>query len=328
MDGKSTSQDALADAERWYARLMAPDCTAFERRQFERWRAAPAHAAAFEATEKLWQSLGRLAGRPDLEQLSREVLTATAGPPGKRWSVLLSAASVLLLLLGGAAWLALESGETKAAVYVAGRSERITIGLMDSSQLVLNSGTELEARYGNDIRRITVRKGEALFAVAQDARRPFKVVVGDSEVTALGTRFQVRREGERVTVTLLEGRVVVDRGQLGEHIELEPGDQARFTVSEPQIARRLVDPQVVASWSTGRLRFRATPLAEVIEEVNRYSEAQLRITDPALARTPISGSFEVGDSGSVVAALEALLPVHAARESGRDGSDVTLIAPR
>lgn len=328
MERNSPSRDALADAERWYARLMALDCTAFERKQFERWRAVPEHAAAFEATEALWQSLGQLAGQPDLEQLSLEVLTATGEPPGKRWSLLLSAASILLVLLGGAVWLAMQTGETKAAVYAAGRGERISIGLADSSRLVLNSQAELEVRYSSAVRRITVHKGEALFAVAQDARRPFKVVAGDSEVTALGTRFQVRREGQQITVTLLEGRVAVDRRQLKEHIELEPGDQARFTVAESQIARRSVDPQVVASWTTGRLRFRATPLAEAIDEVNRYSEAQIRVTDPALARTPISGNFEAGDSRSVVAALEALLPVRAVHESTKDGSDVTLIAPR
>src|SRR5690606_33322000 len=48
-------------AERWYARLMAPDCSSQERRRFDAWLAsAPEHALAFEDTKALWASLGAL----------------------------------------------------------------------------------------------------------------------------------------------------------------------------------------------------------------------------------------------------------------------------
>ena len=326
MQGNSPSPDAQAEAERWYARLMSADCSELERVQFQRWYAVSQHAAAYAASERLWQSIGELAGHPHLEQLSRQVLADTAKPWGL-WRA--AAAAVLLSLIAGAVFVTLKPSPTSTFVYVAKPGERDMISLVDSSQLVLNSATELEVRFDRDARRVTLRKGEALFTVAQDAKRPFKVVTGDSEVTALGTSFQVRREGEQITVTLLEGRIAIDRAQEGEHIQLSPGDQVRFRIADPQMARRTVDPQTVASWTTGRLRFHSTPLSEVLDEVNRYSDTQLRVTDPALASTPISGTFDVGDSDSVVSALEALLPVRA--EQGADKGvppDVTLIVPR
>ncbi len=39
--------------------------------------------------------------------------------------------------------------------------------------------------------------------------------------------------------------------------------------------------------------------------MNRYSEQKVRITDPALAATPLSGRFKTGDVAGFVATLEA-----------------------
>ena len=313
MQGTPPSSDAMADAVRWYARLMAPDCTAAERMEFKRWQADAEHATAYAQTELLWQSVGKLAGRPDFDQLSRKILADTAPRPKahrrRRFVVGTSiAAAILVAVIGGVAFLSLQHEETPTVVYMTKPGERSIVKLADGSQLTLNYATELDVRLGKGVRRITLHRGEALFIVAHDTTRPFKVDAGDGEVTALGTRFEVRSDPQRVAVTLLEGSVAVDRSKDQEHVQLKPGDQVRFTPATP-MTRRTVDAEVVASWSTGRLRFRSTPLAEALDEVNRYSVTQIHIADPTLNSVPISGTFEVGDTASVVAALTALLPV-------------------
>ena len=68
---------------------------------------------------------------------------------------------------------------------------------------------------------------------------------------------------------------------------------------------------MVSSWTTGRLRFKYTPLAEVLEEVNRYSQTRIHLADPSLAAVPVNATFDMGNSASVVSALESLLPVEA-----------------
>jgi len=321
MQGKSPSPDVMADAERWYARLKAADCKASERMEFQRWQAAPEHAAAYAATEKLWRSLGQLAGRPDLEQLSQQILADTAEHPRSSWRLIAIAASILIILLGGGVFLTIQNRQAPAVVYATQSGERSTIKLADGSQLVLNFATELDVRINKKTRRLALHKGEAIFTVAPDDKRPFKVAAGDGEVTALGTQFQVRNEAKQVAVTLLEGRVAVERPKEREHIQLTPGDQVTFTEAMPEMRQRKVDPEVASSWATGRLLFRSTPLSEALEAVNRYSATQIRIADPALADLPISGTFEVGDGPSVAFALEALLPVRTVKT--RDG-DVLL----
>jgi transmembrane sensor len=322
MHPRFPSNDALTEAERWYARLKAPDCTAAERADFERWRMTAEHTAAYETTAEMWQSFGQLAHRPDLEELSRRILSDTADRPRRRFFMTVPvAAAILIALICGGLFLSFQLRGPRSAVYATLPGESRQISLTDGSQLILNYATEVEVQLGLDARTITLRKGEALFIVAHDKTRPFRVKAGDGEVTALGTRFEVRSDAEHVEVTLLEGRITVDRRAAMEHISLVPGDQVRFAAATPmkiaaatsQMTRRIVDAEVVASWSTGRLRFRSTPLIEALEQVNRYSTIQIRIADPSLANIPISGTFHIGDSTSIVAALESLFPIEATK---------------
>lgn len=312
MHGKS---DVMAEAERWYARLKAADCLASERMEFQRWRATPENAAAFAATEARWQSMQKLAGHAEFEDLSQRVLSESALPARERHRGLL-VASILIVLLGtGAALWGNREPASPAVAYTTELGERSTIKLADGSTLLLNTATELDASLSDRARRIALHQGEALFTAARDKTRPFTVRAGDGDITALGTSFQVRNEADQVTVTLIEGRVVIHRGDTRERVQLAPGNQARFAIGKPGVTLRTVDPAVVTSWSTGRLRFRSTPLSEVLDEVNRYSSLKISVANPALARIPVSGTFESGDSESVLAALQTLLGVQVVRQS-------------
>jgi transmembrane sensor len=307
--------DAMAEAERWYARLKAADCTASQRMEFQRWRATPQNAAAFAATQARWQSLDKLEGHAEFEDLSRRVLAETDLQPRSPRRGLLVASLLIALLGSGAALWNMGEPPSPIVAYTSKLGERSTIRLGDGSVLLLNTATELDTMVNEQARRVTLHTGEALFNVARDTSRAFTVTAGDGDVTALGTQFQVRNEADQVTVTLIEGRVAVQRRETGERVQLTPGEQARFAIGKPGVTLRRVDPALVTSWSTGRLRFRATPLGEVLDEVNRYCSVKISVADPALARTPVSGTFETGDSESVVAALQTLLDVRVERHS-------------
>ncbi len=308
-------EQALEAAERWLARLAAPDCSAADREAFERWRASPEHAEAFLATEHLWRSLGQLAGRPDAVQLSARVLAETA-PCDHRVTVarpvLAAAASLAIALIGTAVYVGMSpSAPTKT--YSTETGQRSVVRLEDGSQLTLNAATRIDVTLRRDERHFTLHSGEVLFDVAEDRSRPFTVSAGDGEVTALATRFTVRKDPDRTIVTLLEGRVAVDRPDQRQ-VQLNAGEQLRLDVAARKVQRRTIDPEVAASWTTGRLKFRSTPLTEVVDEVNRYSKIPIRMDDASLAATPVSGTFELGDQDSMVAALQALLPIDVAMQ--------------
>jgi transmembrane sensor len=309
----NTPPQILADAERWYVRLKAADCHPEERMEFERWHAVPEHAAAFARTEAMWQSLGSLAHREDMERLTQQVFTDTAHRPRSMARRVFIAASVVGAVSGGVLLYTAERKEP-TVIYATQAGERKTFDLTDGSVLALNVATEVEIRFSDRARHVTLRRGEALFKVAHDKTRPFTVATADGEVVALGTRFQVRDDDARITVTLLEGSVAVNRPELQQRTLLVPGEQLNFVTGETAVARRNVDTDVVSSWSTGRLRFRGTPLAEVLAEVNRYSARKIRIDDSSLHGTPINGAFAIGDSESVADALAVLLNLHVSHQ--------------
>lgn len=316
MHGNSANPQLLADAERWYVRLKAPDCRPEEHEEFERWHAVPEHAAAFASTEAMWRSFGSLADRAEMELLARQVFTDTSHQPSPMARRMFIAASVATVVAGGALFYTAERAEP-TVTYATGAGERRSFDLTDGSVLMLNVATEVELRFSDRGRHVRLRRGEALFKVAHDKTRPFKVATADGEVVALGTRFQVRNDDTRVMVTLLEGSVAVNRPELRQQAMLVPGEQLRFVMGETAIDRRNIDAEVISSWSTGRLRFRGTALVDVLAEINRYSTLQIRVDEPSLHDTPINGAFAIGDSESVANALSVLLNLQVSHRDDR-----------
>jgi len=231
----------------------------------------------------------------------------------QRWIVPASLAASLFAIAIGARFIVdlIQRAPVSVNQFVTDGSRR-DVQLADGSIVHLDIASEVDTRLSGQRREIELVRGRALFEVAHDTSRPFTVSTGSVQVTALGTRFQVQREEDRTVVTLTQGSIVVSntvgattwREVLtpGEQVVLAPGERA-----SPQ--KRLVDPRTATSWTSGRHVFKATPLAEAIEEVNRYSGTKLRLGDPDLAGLVVGGSFNAGDSASVVAAFAAALPL-------------------
>jgi transmembrane sensor len=70
---------------------------------------------------------------------------------------------------------------------------------------------------------VRLDRGEVAFEVAPRRGRPaFVVQAGETQVTVVGTRFTVVRDGSAARVSVLEGHVQVD--STGSHVMLAPGD--------------------------------------------------------------------------------------------------------
>jgi transmembrane sensor len=119
-----------------------------------------------------------------------------------------------------------------------------------------------------------------------------------------------------VKVALLEGRVEVTGD--GAAATLQPNQQLVVTRQglSPTVATDAAD---AASWTGGRLAFRGLPLGQAVQEVNRYSRRRVILDRPAdLARQPVSGAFDVGDTQAFVAAVTALFDLQAAPAANGD----------
>lgn len=283
-----------------------------QRRQREAWLAAdPRHAAEYDKMQRLWDRTGELRDRPRLQALTQR---DRASLRRRRWMGWPLAAAATIGPLFGGAFFFLWVTTPEPVTYATDFGERRIETLADGTEVVLNTDSAVDVRYSRRQRDVELLRGEAQFEVARDVARPFVVHLGDSTVTAIGTRFQVRRDPDASAVTLLEGKVEVAHGQ--ERHALQPNERATL-MGNAGIVVQPVDLEQANGWVHGWLRFRSAPLSQVVAEANRYSARKLRLGAPTLADIPLSGDFKAGDSASLAVAVELILPVRV-DDSGQD----------
>lgn len=300
MSERSRSEATLAaraEAAAWMARLRGPDRAPEVDRGFRRWLQASAeHERAFEALSDRIEVLERLRTRTPQKHWHRPTPRS-----GQVWSRALLVAATIAAVMLVVVLYPLFSGVSTAV------GEQRTLVLEDGSRIYLNTNSKVHIDYDARYRRLALDRGEALFEVAKDAQRPFIVEAGDRHVRALGTTFVVRRDSNAISVMLVEGKVeVVPQREAGEHAAsstvLLPGQ--RLTV--PSEAPPIIDaPAIerVTAWRQGQVAFADAPLAEAVEEMNRYSAVKIIVDTDEVADVRVGGFFRMGDSASFARAV-------------------------
>jgi transmembrane sensor len=179
-------------------------------------------------------------------------------------------------------------------------------------------------------RNVELMKGEALFKVAKDASRPFKVRAGDATVVAVGTAFDVQRDSDRAIVSVTEGRVLVEPAAdflpvyvLREFkpnlrtVRLDAGQQTTAGSAGIEEPSKVEDPAAATAWQTGRLAFHLQPLRYVIEDVNRYSSKPIVLEGAGLGSLVITGTVERANISGWVGSLERAFDLEAVEEADR-----------
>jgi len=216
-------------------------------------------------------------------------------------------------------------------LYSTSVGEQRSIELVDGSAVAINAKSRLRVSYSKATRDIYLDAGQALFTVAKDAARPFRVHVGSSVVQAVGTKFDVRRSADRVSVAVVEGTVQVTSEVA--HLSSEAAQVAlqeaiRVTAGESVnvLATGItppapVDVMDVGVWQQRRLVFRDNTLAEITDEFARFNRTpHLRVEGEALRARRLSGVFDAD-------APEALLTYLAADQTisfKRSGDEIVI----
>lgn len=151
--------------------------------------------------------------------------------------------------------------------------DRKTVTLPDGTVVRMNSSSVIlypEKFTGKE--RTVYLVGEADFKVEKDASRPFVVRLGDMDVTALGTEFNISSypEDMAVTATLIEGKVMVACGSGRDDVHfLEPGEQVVYERVKAESRVETADMEVVTAWQDGILLFRSVTVREIARELQR-----------------------------------------------------------
>ncbi len=300
-------QDRIdAEASAWLAKIQGDRRTPDTDAALQAWlQADPAHEAAFERATELWEML------PGIAAVGEATAANDRAPKPKSRALpiaaCIAAAVVVVGMGGGYAFL------HRTPVYVTAVGQQQVTILPDGSRISLNTDSQVSVLYTGSERRVRLDKGEAMFDVAHDAAHPFIVMAGDEQVRALGTSFVVRRQADRVAVTLVRGKVQVSKieparpkaSQLTPVAVLTPGE--RLTLigdTNPTVDTPSID--AVTAWRRGEVVFADTTLGDAVTEINRYGPTQVVVDDPDVAKIRISGVFATNDAAEFAAAMAQL----------------------
>lgn len=311
----------------WIARLDA-GASESDLREIRAWLARdPAHGQVLLEFAELWDRmdiLGQLSTMFPLDANGK--LTRT-----RSYSGIAAAAAVLLLALGMGYWLQfLPDADAPARNFSTSLKtavgEQHTVELADGSRIVLNTDSQIEINYRDEERHIELLRGEGLFEVASDKARPFRVQAGNRVVEAVGTAFSVHRgSSDELEVLVTEGRVLLHASTADTSVESLPLNAGQYVAVTSQQPAAIVDiptDQLDArlSWQHGMLLFRDEPLAQVLAEIDRYTNLDIK-ADPAVSELRVAGYYRVDDIEGMLAAFDSNFEI----DIQRNESEILLV---
>lgn len=316
----------------WWQVFQDGEATAADHREFADWTSrSREHVEAYLEVALLHKALKAPTVRwpeTSAEQLIREARAAPPDPvqlqphtpstPQRqesrppRWRLALAAAATAIFAFigGGIFWML---GQTRQYETALGEQRQVT--LCDGTRVTLNTASKIEVRLRKSCRNVRLVQGEALFEVAQDAKRPFDVNAGDATVRAVGTQFNVDTRPQQTTVTVVEGRVAFVSGQVP---VLIAGDRLVVTAAGTATISHGVNVEAALAWTRNQLVFENRPLGEVAEEFNRYNGGRIVIESESLHAEKVTGTFQ---SNNPVAFVQFLsnIPGVIVRDDGSGG---------
>lgn len=209
-----------------------------------------------------------------------------------------------MAVLGGLGWSAWHLS-TRNDHRTTGFGERSIAELADGSTISLNSETSVAIDLQASVRKVWLERGEAYFEIARDVSRPFLVQTSGARIAVLGTKFNVRRRGNRTELAVTEGLVAVTPpGGRSVHVPTNAialiGQDGVLVTRDDALA---VEGRV--AWSKGFIQFDNERLADVVAEFNRYRATPIEVADARTGDIEITGRFGINESDDFLKALES-----------------------
>ncbi len=274
-------------------RLVSGEATIADVEDAKRWQAQSAkHAEAFAFASRLWGQLGP-AGQNVLmrggERLPVAAQQARSYRPSRRLVIggaLAACAAYAMVRPPLQLW---PSMSELAADYRTAVGEQRRVALAGGASMELNTRTSVALRTSTDAGNgIELIDGEAL--IDTGGATSFTVIAGNGRVSATGARFNVRHDGTISCVTCIAGEIDIHR--LGATERLAARQQYTYGARGTGTAAA-ADPAAATAWQDGLLVFQRTPLAAVVDEVNRYRPGKIVLMNARLGERTVNARFRV-----------------------------------
>lgn len=343
MSVKTTKPNNRELAARAIARLHSGALSPQDVRQIGEWQTADAaYKQEFLRTDHLLADMERLQDSANIQAILNEPDGAEQRMNGDRsrpgiWFRLAVAAG-LLLVIAVSYQVFIDplirsntAADGNVLRYVTRIGEQKNVELSDGSIITLNTGSELLVNLTDQARSVTLVRGEVFFDIAHDPQRPFSVDVDTRRVSVLGTQFNIHKQPEQFTLSIVEGLVSLHRiskpvdssapkihAEQGDTVHIDRPAQYRFSAgwvaefnAEENTLTAYASPDMegMHRWRTGLIAFSGEPFYKVVQELNRYSRKKILIEDSGLMDIKVYASVRVDDINAALASLERVYSI-------------------
>lgn len=313
MDERETSQAIDRVATEWVARMDRAPLSDTEAEALKQWLAGDRRRrGAFIRAKALWirsEPARALGPQYDPKDFQPAAASMGLGQRLKHWSGALAASLVVAVMLMATLQM--------PTAYATAKGEMRTVPLGDGATVTLNTDTRIKVYEDEGQRRIRVLRGEVLIEGAATAP-PTVVEVDGKHLEASAATFVVRKlDDQPAQVLVQEGRVVLAAAT---PIALAPNTGASLLENEHEWQLRSLSFGQIGrelAWREGKIALQGETLAEAVALYARYSDTPIVITDPDLARKPVTGLFAVNNPLGFSRAIAEVFGTQVRQESGR-----------
>lgn len=252
-----------------------------------------AHESELKQLDKVWISGQSQKQSFDTNKAWQKVASQTIQVPTKNKANIfkIAAGFAAIFAIGSLLWFLTSSSTVEMLSYqTTNESKEIT--LPDGSKVTLNAYSSLQfpEKFTEDKRSVSMI-GEAFFEVTKNPAKPFIIDINTTEVTVLGTSFNINSRDTATVVSVKTGKVKFGIKK-GLQVELIKDQEAKYIARKDSITPTVtVDPNVFA-FKTQMFYFENTALENVIERLSKAYHVNIKLDDKSWANYNLTATFE------------------------------------
>lgn len=274
-----------------------------------------------ERSDEAWKTAPDTIDDEKMERMQRDIMSRIstiddifAKKEKKRFGVIrtvAAAAAIAIVFAVAGYWTAGRGDEEVFYRIVAENGQKSSISLPDGSTIMLNSGSSItySSKFNKGNRDIEL-EGEAFFDVAKNPDLPFVVHANEMDVTALGTKFNVRayENDNKIVATLVQGRIRTEAD--GKSEVLTPNNMARYDrVSRKLTSEKVIDTEAATAWTENRIVFDDEPLEEIGKRLERLYDVEVVFADETCRKERFNGRVRNNSLENILSMIGSTAPI-------------------
>lgn len=284
--------------------------------------ASAENEAYFLEMERVWNLSERVA---ILDSVDREIavenLKQSISPKSSKL-VWLKYAAVAVFLLGVGYWIYFQNTKINYLVKTTAQNQVESVKLSDGSEITLAENSELKyPDKFDDIREVSLTKGQAFFKIAKDATHPFKVILNKSDVVVLGTSFNIKISKTKIDLGVITGRVFFSPYDNATKSILIAGQALSYDVLKKEFVTKT--SQNANAWLTKELVFVETPLEDVCKQLTDYYGTEIKLKNNTRPNKRLNAVFRAQTLDQVLEILNETYNI----KINKENNTINLITP-